>query len=70
MYFTHFTHVPFKEDDFKRTIDESSRLERVYEKYFDITIINNDLNDTFDSIMASIDRLSTEPQWVPVTWVY
>ncbi|KAF2367597.1 PDZ domain [Trinorchestia longiramus] len=60
----------YEEDDFKRTIDESARLERSYENYFDITIINNDLNDTFDQIMDALNRLATEPQWVPVTWVY
>ncbi|XP_018019124.1 protein PALS2 isoform X2 [Hyalella azteca] len=60
----------YEEDDFKRTIDESARLERNYDKYFDITIINNDLNDTFDLIMDALNRLATEPQWVPVTWVY
>lgn len=59
-----------QDDDFKRTIDESTRMERNYDKYFDVTIINNDLNDTYDAIMEAIDRLATEPQWVPVTWVY
>uniref|UniRef100_A0A6A7FQD0 MAGUK p55 subfamily member 6-like isoform X1 n=2 Tax=Hirondellea gigas TaxID=1518452 RepID=A0A6A7FQD0_9CRUS len=60
----------YEEDDFKRTIDESTRLERNFDNYFDITIINNDLNETFDQIMQAIDRLASEPQWVPVTWVY
>ncbi|KAK7077256.1 MAGUK p55 subfamily member 6, partial [Halocaridina rubra] len=60
----------YEEDDFKRTMEESAKLQRAYDKYFDCVIINNDLNDTFNLIMEAIDRLATEPQWVPVTWVY
>lgn len=59
-----------QEDDFKRTMEESAKLQRCYDKYFDTVIINNDLNDTYHQIMEAIDRLATEPQWVPVTWVY
>ncbi|XP_066954136.1 protein PALS2 isoform X4 [Macrobrachium rosenbergii] len=58
------------EDDFKRTMEESAKLQRAYDKYFDLVIINNDLNDTYNQILEAIERLSTEPQWVPVTWVY
>lgn len=61
---------PLQEDDFKRTMEDSAKLQRAYDKYFDLVIINNDLNDTYHEIMEAIDRLSTEPQWVPVTWVY
>ncbi|XP_076046074.1 MAGUK p55 subfamily member vari isoform X3 [Oratosquilla oratoria] len=58
------------EDDYKRTLDESSKLQRAYDKYFDLEIVNNDLDDTFAQIMEALDRLASEPQWVPVTWVY
>ncbi|XP_068228631.1 protein PALS2 isoform X5 [Palaemon carinicauda] len=60
----------YEEDDFKRTMEESAKLQRAYDKYFDLVIINNDLNDTYNQILEAIERLSTEPQWVPVTWVY
>ena len=59
-----------QEDDFRRTVDESAKLQRTYENYFDLTIPNNDLNDTYHDIMNTLDKLATEPQWVPVTWVY
>lgn len=59
-----------QEDDFKRTMEDSAKMQRAYDKYFDLVIVNNDLNDTYHEIMEAIDRLSTEPQWVPVTWVY
>ncbi|KAK8389162.1 hypothetical protein O3P69_020855 [Scylla paramamosain] len=60
----------YEEDDFKRTMEESAKLQRAYDKYFDLVIVNNDLNDTLNQIVEAVNRLATEPQWVPVTWVY
>nr|XP_045609436.1 protein PALS2-like isoform X3 [Procambarus clarkii]XP_045609437.1 protein PALS2-like isoform X3 [Procambarus clarkii] len=60
----------YEEDDFKRTMEDSAKLQRAYDKYFDLIIVNNDLHETYGEIMDAIDRLATEPQWVPVTWVY
>ncbi|CAL4101975.1 unnamed protein product, partial [Meganyctiphanes norvegica] len=60
----------YEEDDFKRTIEDSAKMQRAYDKYFDISIVNNDLGDTYTLIIEALERLGTEPQWVPVTWVY
>ncbi|MCL4131583.1 UNVERIFIED_CONTAM: hypothetical protein GTU68_065855 [Idotea baltica] len=60
----------YEEEDYKKTIEESAQMQRNYGKYFDLVIENNDLEDTYNLILEHIDRLSTEPQWVPVTWVY
>ncbi|XP_042866332.1 protein PALS2-like isoform X4 [Penaeus japonicus] len=60
----------YEEDDFKRTMEDSAKLQRAYDKYFDKVIINNDLDDTYTQIMEAVERLAMEPQWVPVTWVY
>ena len=51
-------------------MDESAKLQRAYDKYFDLVIVNNDLNDTLNQIVEAVNRLAAEPQWVPVTWVY
>lgn len=67
---TDFVFLNQQEDDFKRTMEESAKLQRAYDKYFDKVIINNDLDDTYNQIMDAIERLAMEPQWVPVTWVY
>ncbi|RXG55507.1 MAGUK p55 subfamily member 6 [Armadillidium vulgare] len=58
------------EEDYKKAIEESAKMQRMYQKYFDLVIENNDLNDTYNIIIENIDKLATEPQWVPVTWVY
>ncbi|KAM3873155.1 MAGUK p55 subfamily member 6a [Diretmus argenteus] len=58
------------ENDLKKTVDESARIRRAYSHYFDLTIVNDNLDKAFDKLQEAVDRLSQEPQWVPVSWVY
>jgi len=37
---------------------------------FDLTIVNNDIDDTIRLLEDSFEKLRTTPQWVPVSWVY
>lgn len=60
----------YEEDDLKRTVEESSLLQRTYEKYIDLVIINEDFDITFRKVVEALDTLATEHQWVPVNWVY
>ncbi|KAL4217151.1 MAGUK p55 subfamily member 6 [Mactra antiquata] len=63
--------VDFKtEEDFLKIIEESAQIEKVYGKYFDMTVVNDSFNDTFHEIRDMVDSLSTDTQWVPVNWVY
>ncbi|GCC28494.1 MAGUK p55 subfamily member 2b isoform X1 [Chiloscyllium punctatum] len=56
--------------DLKKTVDESSRIQRAYSHYFDHTIMNDNLDKAFQKLQAAMEKLCTEPQWVPVSWVY
>uniref|UniRef100_A0A3B4DFW0 Membrane palmitoylated protein 2 n=1 Tax=Pygocentrus nattereri TaxID=42514 RepID=A0A3B4DFW0_PYGNA len=56
--------------DLKKTVDESSRIQRAYRHYFDLTIVNDNLDAAFEKLQAALDKLCMEPQWVPVNWVY
>ncbi|KAL7830797.1 hypothetical protein SRHO_G00319240 [Serrasalmus rhombeus] len=56
--------------DLKKTVDESARIQRAYRHYFDLTIVNDNLDAAFEKLQAALDKLCTEPQWVPVNWVY
>ncbi|XP_007901310.1 MAGUK p55 subfamily member 6b [Callorhinchus milii] len=56
--------------DLKKTVDESARIERAYSHYFDLTIVNDNLDKAFEKLQTAIEKLFTEPQWVPVNWVY
>lgn len=51
-------------------MDENARLHRAYEKFIDTIITNDDPDTTFDKLLKAVNTLSTEPQWVPVSWVY
>ncbi|XP_038532256.1 MAGUK p55 subfamily member 2 isoform X1 [Canis lupus familiaris] len=65
--------VPTKqltEADLRRTVEESSRIQRGYGHYFDLSLVNTNLERTFRELQAAMEKLRTEPQWVPVSWVY
>ena len=51
-------------------MDESARIRRAYSHYFDLTIVNDNLDKAFDTLQEAVERLLTEPQWVPISWVY
>ncbi|KAK6327787.1 hypothetical protein J4Q44_G00034330 [Coregonus suidteri] len=56
--------------DLRKTVDESARIQRTYNHYFDLTITNDNLDRAFETLQAAVDKLCSEPQWVPVNWVY
>jgi hypothetical protein len=59
-----------QEEDFKNALEESARIQRIYEKYFDQIIINEDPDQTFRKVVEALEILSNQHQWVPVSWVY
>lgn len=54
----------------ERLAKESELLEKAYEHYFDLRIVNNDIEETIRVLQHAIDEVSVTPQWVPVNWVY
>ncbi|XP_043923485.1 protein PALS2 isoform X2 [Protopterus annectens] len=56
--------------DLKKTVDESARIQRAYSHYFDLTIVNDNLDKAFEKLQTAVEKLSVESQWVPVSWVY
>ncbi|XP_008766350.1 MAGUK p55 subfamily member 2 isoform X1 [Rattus norvegicus] len=58
------------EADLRRTVEESSRIQRGYGHYFDLSLVNSNLERTFRELQTAMEKLRTEPQWVPVSWVY
>uniref|UniRef100_A0A673B5L3 MAGUK p55 subfamily member 6-like n=1 Tax=Sphaeramia orbicularis TaxID=375764 RepID=A0A673B5L3_9TELE len=56
--------------DLRKTVDESARIQRAYSHYFDLTIVNDNLDKAFETLQAAVDKLCSEAQWVPVNWVY
>lgn len=61
----------FNQDaDLKRTVDESCRIQRGYGHYFDLCLVNDNMERTFQQLQVALQKLYNEPQWVPVSWVY
>lgn len=45
-------------------------LKQLYGHFFDLTIVNNDIEETIRQLEKSIETMNMTPQWVPVSWVY
>jgi len=60
----------YEEEDLKKTMEENARLQRAYEKFIDTVIVNEDSETTFEKLLKAVNSLSTDSQWVPVSWVY
>uniref|UniRef100_A0A8C2E576 Membrane protein, palmitoylated 2a (MAGUK p55 subfamily member 2) n=1 Tax=Cyprinus carpio TaxID=7962 RepID=A0A8C2E576_CYPCA len=56
--------------ELKRTVDESAKIQRVYGHYFDLTIVNDDLEQAYRMLKSSLEKLKGAQQWVPVGWVF
>lgn len=47
---------------------ESELLKGAYQHYFDLTIVNNDIDRTISQLESAIEDVSSSNQWIPVTW--
>lgn len=54
----------------ERLAKESELLRQAYGHFFDLTVVNNDIEDTIHTLEATLDTLDASPQWLPVAWVY
>ena len=62
--------IRVQDESLERLMHESESLEQTYGHYFDLKIVNNDIDDTIHVLQKNIDDVCTLPQWVPVSWVY
>eukprot|EP00095_Tigriopus_kingsejongensis_P000281 maker-scaffold816_size93094-snap-gene-0.12 protein:Tk00281 transcript:maker-scaffold816_size93094-snap-gene-0.12-mRNA-1 annotation:"peripheral plasma membrane protein cask isoform x4" len=49
---------------------ESDALKQAYGHFFDLTIVNNDIDETIRILERALEKINTTPQWVPISWVY
>lgn len=59
----------YEDEDMQHTIEESNRILRMYERYFDVCLVNYNFDQTFQRLREAIYSLENEPQWVPISWV-
>ncbi|RVE75504.1 hypothetical protein OJAV_G00017330 [Oryzias javanicus] len=58
------------DEELQRTCDESNKIQAAYGHYFDLSIVNENLDETYRNVKAALQTVSKNPQWVPVTWVF
>ncbi|CAH1792248.1 unnamed protein product [Owenia fusiformis] len=56
-------------DELKEIIEKAREMEDNFGHYFDLFIVNYDMDKAFDELVSNINRLEVEPQWVPAQWV-
>ncbi|XP_055909066.1 uncharacterized protein LOC129943983 isoform X2 [Eupeodes corollae] len=61
---------PFKEEELKDIIATARDMEARWGHLFDMIIINNDTERAYHQLLAEINSLEREPQWVPASWVH
>uniref|UniRef100_A0A3P9J6X3 Peripheral plasma membrane protein CASK n=1 Tax=Oryzias latipes TaxID=8090 RepID=A0A3P9J6X3_ORYLA len=59
-----------EDESLQRLQKESEILQKTYTHCFDMTIINNEIDETIRHLEEAMDAVSTTSQWVPVSWVY
>ncbi|XP_007886276.1 protein PALS1 [Callorhinchus milii] len=58
-----------KPEDLRDIIEKAREMEQNYGHYFDSAIVNTDLEKAYQELIRLINKLDTEPQWVPSTWL-
>ncbi|KAG7265813.1 hypothetical protein CRUP_004267 [Coryphaenoides rupestris] len=49
---------------------ESEAILATYGHFFDEILVNNDVDESVKGVEEAIERATSTPQWVPVSWVY
>lgn len=59
-----------QDEDLKEIIATARDMEARWGHLFDMIIINNDTERAYHQLLAEINSLEREPQWVPASWVH
>ncbi|XP_004875246.1 55 kDa erythrocyte membrane protein isoform X3 [Heterocephalus glaber] len=49
---------------------DSEAIRSQYAHYFDLSLVNNGVDETLQKLQAAFEQACSSPQWVPVSWVY
>uniref|UniRef100_H0WMQ3 55 kDa erythrocyte membrane protein n=1 Tax=Otolemur garnettii TaxID=30611 RepID=H0WMQ3_OTOGA len=49
---------------------DSEAIRSQYAHYFDLSLVNNGVDETLKKLQEAFDHACSSPQWVPVSWVY
>uniref|UniRef100_A0A8C0QXW7 55 kDa erythrocyte membrane protein n=1 Tax=Canis lupus dingo TaxID=286419 RepID=A0A8C0QXW7_CANLU len=49
---------------------DSEAIRSQYAHYFDLSLVNNGVEETLTKLQEAFEQACSSPQWVPVSWVY
>ena len=49
---------------------ESDAILATYRHFFDVVIVNDDVDKSVKGVEEAMEHATSNPQWVPVSWVY
>uniref|UniRef100_A0A4W5MMM9 Protein PALS1 n=1 Tax=Hucho hucho TaxID=62062 RepID=A0A4W5MMM9_9TELE len=58
-----------KPEELKELIEKAREMEQAYGHLFDAAIVNGEPDTAFHELLRHINKLDTEPQWVPSSWL-
>lgn len=58
-----------KEEELRNIIEMGRSMEDIFGHYFDCVIIHYDHDRAYRDLTNEIERIQTEPQWVPIQWI-
>ncbi|XP_075386793.1 protein PALS1 isoform X1 [Tenrec ecaudatus] len=58
-----------KPEELREIIEKTREMEQNNGHCFDTAIVNSDLDKAYQELLRLINKLDTEPQWVPSTWL-
>lgn len=61
--------VKVTDDELKMIIEKAREMEDAYSHYFDMIIVNQNLEQAYEELLTEINHLELQPQWVPLQWV-
>ena len=56
-------------EELKDVIEKAREMEHNFGHFFDATLVNMEPDQAFHELRRLIDKLDTEPQWVPTSWL-
>ncbi|XP_061890644.1 MAGUK p55 subfamily member 5b [Entelurus aequoreus] len=58
-----------KPEELKEVTEKAREMEQSFGPLFDATVVNTEPNEAFLELRRLIEKLDTEPQWVPTSWL-
>ncbi|XP_029304957.1 MAGUK p55 subfamily member 4 [Cottoperca gobio] len=65
----YYVNRPFKDEDFQEIEEAARKIESHFCQFFDLVIVNDELQDSCVQMLTAVRKAQDEPQWVPASWI-